>query len=306
MYLYDDSVFIANDKKNGFTVVKLSQLGKAVTRPDKFFQAGGGHITLAAIGGKVAYSTWIDRDGDNKGRVDVVGLGSNKGRGYHFHLPSGGIHGATTNSGKIFFAPSDGVCWVNADLTISSNENSVDVHHISLGENEDGTPRRTGAFTNLENSVIFTVGGRSDSPELCIVDATSAKPSVTKIDMQIEAGHSLSTPTLLQSRTGKKFALLFEENPGKGDGEMLHVVSLDPNRDGNFDDAMLNTSVSIGPSLIEGHSGHHSAVALSTRFVAVSNPGNGTISLISTSNWEIESTLNVGGNPTRLVAFGGQ
>lgn len=306
VYLYDQQFYIANDKKNGFTVVSPNQLGKSSVAPDTFFEAGGGHITMAAVDGKVAYSTWIDRAGDNMGRVDVVGLGSQAGSGYHFHLPSGGIHGATANSGKVFFAPTDGVCWVAADLSVALKESDIDVHHISLGENTDGTPKRTGAFANVANKVLFTIGGRSGSPELCVLDASSPKPKVAKISLPVEEGHTISTPTAVQSRTGAHFALLFEEQPGVGEGEKLHIVALDPDRDGSFGDATLKSSIDVGKSLVEGHSGHHSALALSKRYVAISNPGDGTISILSTSSWEIESTLNVGGIPTRMVSFGAQ
>lgn len=305
VYLYDGQIYIANDKKNGLTKVDPAQLGKSGVEPDQFYEAGGGHITLAALDGKVAYSTWIDRAGDNQGRVDVVGLGSNSGQSYHFHLPSGGIHGATTNSGKVFFAPTDGVCWVSADMNVSSKESDVDVQHISLGESADGMPKRTGAFTNVGNNVLFTVGGRTGEPELCIIDASSPKPKVSKLELSVSEGHTLSTPTTVQTRTGARYALLFEETPGSGDNEVLHVVSLDPNRDGDFGDATLQKSIPVGRSLIEGHSGHHTALPISRRMIAVSNPGDGTISILSTSSWEIESTLNVGGTPTRIVSFGG-
>ncbi len=304
VYLYEGKYYIANDKKNGFTVVSPSLLGASGAQPDQFFEAGGGHITLAALGGQVAYATWIDRDGDNLGRVDVIGLGSNAGRKYQIHLPSGGIHGATTNSGKVFFAPSDGICWVQADTSVSANEDTVDVHHLSLGESEDGTPLRTGAFTNLDNWVLFSVGG-STEPKLCMINAASSKPSLTKMDLSIKTGNRLTTPKTVRSRTGEKFALMFEESQSGEQDEFLHVIALDPNRDGGFSDAKLHKSVSIGKSLIEGHSGHHEVVALSKRLIAVSNPGDGTIAIISTSNWETEATLNVGGIPTRLLAFGG-
>lgn len=305
VYLYDGGFYVANDKNNGFTWVSPGLPVGGTIQSNQFYEAGGGHITLAAVQGQVAYSTWIDREGDNKGRVDVVGLGSNADRKYHIHLPSGGIHGATANSGKVFFAPSDGICWVNADTNVDESENSVDVHHISLGENEDKVPNRTGAFRNAGNYVLFTVGG-SSPPELCLIDASSAKPNVSKINVSIADGNRLSTPKAVQSRTGMRFALLFEESPSGEQDETLHVVSLDPNRDGRFDDASLRKSIPVGRSLIEGHSGHHEAIELSRRFVAVSNPGDGTITIISTSTWEVESTLKVGGTPTHMVSDGGQ
>ncbi len=93
---------------------------------------GGGHITLAAIENRVAYATWIDRQGDNLGRVDVVPLQRDSTAGYSFHLPSGGIHGATANSGKVFFAPADGICWVYGGQVCQPNVTPT-VNHLSLG-----------------------------------------------------------------------------------------------------------------------------------------------------------------------------
>lgn len=305
VYLYQGAFYIANDKKNGFTLVSPSLLGKSDAQQDQFFKAGGGHITLAVVNGQVAYSTWIDREGENLGRVDVVGLGSNAGRNYHFHLPSGGIHGATANSGKVIFAPSDGLYWVDADTGVTASEENVYAHHVSLGDNDDGTPKRTGAFENSGNAVLFTVG-RSSSPEVCILDASSAKPAVSRIAVPVAEGNRLSTPKAVRSRTGARFALIFEESSDGEQEEKLHIVSLDPDRDGDVDDAYLHKSISIGRSLIVGHSGHHQAVAISRRMVAVSNPGDGTISLVSTGDWEVEATLKVGGTPTRMVAVGGQ
>lgn len=304
VYLYDNQFYIANDKKNGFTLVTPAMVGKPNSQPDRFYEAGGGHITMAAIQGKVAYSTWIDREGENKGRVDVVGLGSNSSRGYHFHLPSGGIHGAITSSGKVFFAPSDGICWVAADMGVSSSAEEVTVHHLSLGENEDGTPLRTGAFHNFGKLVLFTV--RSASPELCMVDASSPKPTIARIVIPVASGNSLTTPKTIRSWTGERYAILFEESREGDKDERLHVVALDPNRDGKLSDAKLHKSIPVGKSLIEGHSGHHECVALSNRLVAVSNPGDGTITIFSTSNWENQATLKVGGIPTRMITFGGK
>ena len=82
------------------------------------------------------------------------------------------------------------------------------------------------------------------------------------------------------------------------------VVALAPNRDGNCSDVKLHTSITVERSLIEGHRGHHEASALGRAFVAISNPGDGTITVISTNDWTTQATLQVGGTPTRLVAVG--
>ncbi len=305
VYLHDGAFYLANDKKNGFTVVVPSQLRiNQGANADRFVSAGGGHITLAVAKGQVAYSTWIDRDGDNVGRVDVVGLGSQSGRSYHFHLPSGGIHGATTCSGKVFFAPSDGICWVEADLSLSKQPASVVVNHVSLGEDAGGNPRRTGAFETSGNYVLFNTG-RGATTELCLLDAASPKPALMRVALSVAEGNSATTPTVVQSRTGESFALLFEESLSRELPEKLHVIALDPNRDGNYSDAKHRSSITVGHSLIEGHSGHHEATAIGRAFVAFSNPGDGTITIVSTSDWAPQATLQVGGTPTRIIAVGG-
>lgn len=305
VYVYDEEFYLANDKKNGFTRVVPERLrDKSAASAATFVEAGGGHITLAVHANQVAYSTWIDREGDNAGRVDVVGLQNPSAQRYSFFLPSGGIHGATACAGKIFFAPTDGVYWVTADPQLSLKADDVQVNHISLGMDSKGNPRRTGAFSQIENHVLFTVG-RGESPTLFAVDASSPKPNLISLKLPVAEGNSVTTPTTIRTRTGERFALLFEESPaGKGE-EKLHVVALDPNRDGNFADLQLRTSIPVGKSNVSGHSGHHEAAAVGTRYVVITNPGDGTISVISTSDWQVLSTHSVGGSPTRLVAIGG-
>lgn len=303
VYLYDGSFYIANDKKNGFTQVHPSRVSKKAGGA-RFFEAGGGHITLAAVKGQVAYSTWIDRAGENMGRVDVVGLGSQTPSKYSFHLPSGGIHGATAAGDKVFFAPSDGVCWVKADMAVKGSGESVDIHHLSLGKDATGNPKRTGAFSIAGNTVVFSIG-RSGKPELCMLNAKSPKPKVNKLAIPVAEGSSLTTPATLQSRTGAWHALTFEESLNGENDEKLHVVALDPNRDGDCSDAKIVKSIMVGSSLIEGHSGHHEAVAIGKRYVAVTNPGDGTISILSTRGWQVQATFKVDGVPTRLIAVGG-
>ena len=310
VYEYAGEFYLANDKLDGFTRVspaKLKGLAQAkapATEAAQFFSAGGGHITLAAVDQSVAYATWIDREGERMGQVDVVGLTSQNNRRYSFHLPSGGIHGATTNSGKVFFAPSDGICWVEADTQLAKKQGDVVVNHLSLGQTADGTAKRTGAFTNLGKYVLFTVG-RGAGAELCYVDASSPKPAVSSLALQVAEGNSLTSPTPVLTRTGEPFVLMFEENAKGEGGEKLHVLALDPNRDGSFADATYRTSIDVGRSQIEGHSGHHEAAAIGRRFVIFTNPGDGTLSLLSTSDWKVQGTFKVGGAPTRVVVVGG-
>ncbi|QDV65165.1 hypothetical protein Pan14r_28690 [Crateriforma conspicua] len=87
----------------------------------------------------------------------MVGLGENQGRGYSFQSPSGMLHGAAVNSGKAFFAPADGVCWVSVDPEVDDADN-VSVHHLSLGTDADDQPLRTGAVEAIGRHVLFAAG----------------------------------------------------------------------------------------------------------------------------------------------------
>lgn len=298
VYRYGNSWYLANDKKDGFTRVNPDAIRGGST-PDAFFTAGGGHITMAVSSGDTAYSTWIDREGENKGRVDVVGLQSGSQVSHSFFLPTGGIHGATYNSGKAFFAPSEGVCWVSTTNAATDPQ----VYHVDLGKDAAGTAKRTGAFTNAGKHVMFVTGRGADA-ELCSIDASSSKPVCIKLDLNIGKGNLALTPSVFKSRSGHMFALVFEENLD-ADDEKLHVVDLDANRDGDLSDAKVATTLSVGKSQIQGHSGHHGITDIGGRFLLVSNPGDGTITVISTRDWTVQSALNVGGTPTRLICIGG-
>ncbi len=305
VYNYDGNFYLANDKKNGVTQVTVAGLRQhGGQQADRFISAGGGHITLAAVNNSVVYSTWIDREGDKLGQVDVVGLGSAAQSGYSFHLPSGGIHGATANSGRVFFAPADGICWVTADPTLSTRPQDVQVNHLAIGVDPQGTPLRTGAFTNHRNFVLFNTG-RGETSKLCWLDAASPKPSIGQLELKIPPGASAGSPVAVRTRSGDDYALIFQECTDASVEEKLLVIELDPNRDGLFSDAKVARSLAVGASLIEGHSGHHELTTIAgNRFVVLTNPGDGTIWIVSLADWSVTAKFKVGGAPTRVVAVG--
>ena len=309
IYEYQGEIFVANDKKNGFTVLSPSTLLRSrSSASSRFVSAGGGHITLAAVDKKVCYATWADRDGDNKGRVDVVGLsGSASKSGYTVHLPSGGLHGATSNSGKVFFAPSDGVFWVQADVALGKKPKEVEINHLSLGEDATtGKPLRTGAFENHNQYVLFTTGS-ADTSTLCLIDAKSAKPTLVKLSIPIESGLALTTPKCVSTGpAGKDYAFLFSDRRGSEIAESVYIVDLDPNNDGNYFDAKVAKCIPVGTSKIEGHGGHHEVCFVpGHRLAVITNPGDGSIWAISLTNLEVQVKVQVSGEPTRIVAVGG-
>ncbi|MGB7328848.1 MAG: hypothetical protein WBD31_28475 [Rubripirellula sp.] len=307
VYLYGNSFVLANDKLNGFTITTAARVRSAKTyaAATSFYEGGNGHITLAVAPGRVAYATWIDREGDDSGRVDVVGLGDNDGKRYSFHCPTGGLHGATMNSGKVFFAPSDGVCWVSVDRELAAAPESVQVHHLSLGKDAEENPLRTGAFVSLDSFVLFSAG-KGDNAKLCWIDASSESAEMQSLSIEIADGESLSTPLPVRTRGGRRMAVMFRESIDEPENDALVIVDLDPDKDGDYTDAVIAKTVPVGRNQIVGHSGHHEATVLPHgRELAITNPSDGTISIISLSDFSIVATIKVEGTPTRLIAVGG-
>ena len=300
VYHYGRCVYLANDKKNGFTMIDPKKESGAA----KFYQGGGGHITLAAVGDRIAYSTWIDRSGENAGRVDVVDLRSDStGPRYSFALPSGGIHGATACGNRVFFAPADGVCWVDCDFDFVLDAESVKVQHLSLGDSGEDSPYRTGAFASFQDHVLCIAKNKTGAPALCIIDGTSPSPSVTRVECELEEGLKLSTVKATSVAGGNRYAFAFAE--GEGMQEKLLVFDLDPDGDRKFSDAKQLASIDVGKSELEGHFGHHGMSFLEDRKTAlISNPGDGTINVLSLVDLTILETIDVGGKPTHIVCYG--
>lgn len=308
VYEYQGDILLANDKKNGFTILpSLAVLKSPSTSVSRFYSGGGNHITLASVGRKVCYATWADREGDNLGRVDVVPISSESGKGgYQLRLPTGGLHGATANSNRVFFAPSDGICWLDADTSLVKTPKTAEVHHLSLGiDPTTSKPLRTGAFSNHENHVLFTTGA-NDAATLCMVDAKSPKPTVKKLSVPVSEGLTLTTPKCIKTPTGKHYAFLFSDRRGSELEESLIVVDLDPNGDGNLSDAKIAKTIPVGASKIVGHGGHHELCFSANRRIAcITNPGDGSIWVLSLANLEFESKFQVNGVPSRILAIGG-
>jgi len=309
LYLYNGTFFMANDSKNGFTHLAPSELmTKACADCGTFCNGGGNHITMAAIDNAVCYSTWIDGGGPNKGRVDVVNLKKADGDklAYSFMLPTGVIHGATANAGKVFFAPADGICWVEADTTLQKTADTVAVNHLSLGTEEgEEKPNRTGAFVNHRNWVLFTTGGPEGKSSLCLLDATAADPSVVKLPIEVADGLSLTTPEVVLAAGGKRYAFLFQDRKEGELQEQLTIVDLDPNGDRNLSDAKVAKSIPVPASKVDGHHGHHSiAFDSEGKLACFTNPGDGSIWVMTLKDLEIRAKSKVGGTPAAITAIG--
>ena len=120
---------------------------------------------------------------------------------------------------------------------------------------------------------------------------------------QLEDGLKLSTVRATKVVGNKCFAFAFAE--GEGLKESLLVFELDPNGDRCFDDAKLANTIEVGASELEGHFGHHGIAFLGNRKTAVvTNPGDGTLSVIDLVTQKVIQTVGVGGQPTHLICYG--
>ncbi|MFG0266442.1 MAG: hypothetical protein ACF8AM_15040 [Rhodopirellula sp. JB055] len=305
LYRYGKSFVMANDQRNGFTVMNAKSVRKAMkpSEAGQFYEGGGGHITLAVANGKVGYSTWIHGEGENAGRVDVVGLAENTGKGYRIDCPTGVLHGATYCGGKVFFAPAEGICWVKADLEVDDAADSVQVNQLEIGTDPEGNPLRTGAFATLGDQVVFT-SGKADQSRLCFVDASCDQPTVQTMKMELASDQSLRTPIVGKGSGGRPIALCFAESKEAPDTDQLYVVELDPDGNGDFSDAKAGEPIAVGPSQIEGHFGHHDAVFLPRgRQVAITNPGDASLWVISLTDQSVKAKFDCEGMPTSLASI---
>ncbi len=310
LYVYGKEFYLANDALDGFTRINPRALmsgGKGAK--GVFYRGGGDHITLAAVGKKVAYSTWIGKTESGKGKVDVVNLDKpgEKSVAYSFESPTPGLHGAIANSGRVFLAPSDGIIWVDADRKLSQSAKSVKVNYLSLGKNpQDQTPYRTGAFTAHKDWVLF-LAGRDKDAGLYMVQASAPKPSVSKLIVPTKPGLRLGMPECVTALSGKNYAISFQTKRAGESKEQLTIIDLDPNQDRNFSDAKIAKSIGVGNSQVKGFRSYHSiCFDDDKRFAVFTNPADGEICLLSLDKLNVVSRHKVGGIPTGIVAVGGE
>jgi hypothetical protein len=310
LYVYDGVFYLANDRRNGFTrldpgAITADLSASQVASLASFHRAGGGHITLAADE-DLALATWLDREGDNRGRVDVVRFaGPESGDPLRsLYLDEGGLHGATACCGKAFFAPAAGIHWVAIDAALCDPQAEVEVAQLDLGQDGD-TPRRTGSFAVHGTHVLF-VTGRGETTTLGIIDASGATPTLHTVDSAVDEQSRAIGPVVVTPYGQSPVAFLFHDHPLDADApHVASLIRLDPNRDGRCDDACFEKQLEIGRSAVVGHAGHHDMAAVTAADRAwITNPGDGTISQLRLRKLAVHRTFQVGGAPGRILAVG--
>jgi hypothetical protein len=323
LYVYEGAFYLANDRRNGYTRLAPADIRpeddeEIIRRKAVFHAGGGGHITLAASR-RWGFATWPDRSGDRKGRVDITPIAAvgtaSSGTGAEpspqqvalsFQLPHGGLHGATICEGKVFFAPSNGICWIREPDALPSSAKEIAIGSISLGTKDD-KPRRTGAFTTSGRHVLFVTGGGDDAA-LCLVDASQPTPTFVRIGLEMADDNRPAGLEVLVRRRGPPLAFVFHDHAIDAKApNRLTVLQLDPDQNGDWSDVKIDSLVDVGASRVEGHNGHHAiAFDADQRRGVFSNSGGGTLSVLNVVDRRVSGTFKVGGTPSKVVVAGGR
>lgn len=292
VYVYGNQFYVTQDKRSGFTRVD------PVTQKSQFYSGGGGHISLAVMG-DVALASWIDREGPNVGRVDLISLADPTAT-RALTLPHGGIHGAAVAANKAFFASAGGIDWFEGTKADGLSPQKIDLGKI--GE----TPRRTGHFSTLGHHVGFVTGSGPDT-EFGLLDASQTPPTLAKLAVPMAAGAQPGGLELIKPRRGNAVAVVFHEAEGDAAGRSkMSLLELNPNGDQKWDDLRVGPEFTVGKPKIAGHSGHHAISVDSDQFRCIlSNPGDGTLTVFSLDERKLIMNYTVGGIPTRVIAYGG-
>jgi hypothetical protein len=312
LYCYDDIFYLANDRLNGYTRLDPRSVlamddAETIRRRATFIPGGGGHITLAVADKLLGFASWIDRDGPHKGRVDVTPIDVSPPKvALSLNLPTGGIHGATTHRGKVFFAPADGICWFDLSQWKLGDSQPPAIHHLSLGKVDD-KPLRTGAFATFGRYVACTTGGGKHTA-IGLIDASRPSLELIRIPLSLAEGNRAVGPYFVQPRKGSPLGFVFHDHPAATDApNRLTLLELDPDGDGQWNDARMAEEFDVGKSRVEGHAGHHSLdVDADRRRAFFTNPGDGTLTVFSISDRKPITEFRVGGIPSKIVAIGGR
>lgn len=313
VYCYDGVFYVANDKLGGCTridpkAITDSDTAESIVKKSAFHLGGSGHITLAAVNDSYIFATWIDRQGEHAGRVDVCNV-SNHGNGKligSIKLPTGGLHGATACGNRAFFAPADGICWINVPAANSWNVDDLAVHHISLGKDGD-KPVRTGAFSVFDKYVCFTTGGGATA-KLNWIDSSASSPVVKSVTLAMHDSNKPAGLELTNTRQHKAVAFIFHDHPQETDApNKLTIVNLDVNNDGTWSDSKIIKELDVGKANVEGHGGHHSiGFSADKQTGVITNSGDGTATLLRLDTFETVATIQLGGSPSKAIVVGGK
>lgn len=308
--LYNERFYVTGGTRNGFTRFAPSELlSKSAAECGSVYSGAAGYGPVAVVDDTVAYAVRTESPADHS-LIDVISL---KASGedvpvYSFTVPAGGIHAATTNSGRVFLAAADRICRVDADLKLSGTGDSIVVNQIDLGMDRAVVqPNQGTGFVNHRNYVLFSAEEPGRKFSLCLLDAKSASPSLVKVPVEVDDGLSLTSPEVVLASGGRRYAFLFHDRTDRDSSaqEKLTIVDLDPNGDRNLSDARIVRTIPVGRSGGGSTFGQRSVSFCSEgRIACFTNPGDGTIWVMTLRDLTVRARSIVRGVPTGIVTIG--
>ena len=210
LYLYDGRFFLANDTLNGYTRIdpaKYRRRGEdgpqgcaAVPRRRRQpYHAGGGRGQ-----GRLLVLDRRRRAEQRSCRCHPVTQSAKTEPAYSFHLPTGASTGPPPTPDKVFFAPADGVCWVEADIGLKLKaDRSSPPHRLSEGRRQ-AAPHR--GVRNHGHLRPFRHRERSPEPRPAEREGRGAEAGVRPA-LAVKEGPRPSPLTSSRRRTGRRMRL---------------------------------------------------------------------------------------------------
>lgn len=287
-----DYAYISNDNGGFSRIAFKSNNANPVSWSSN---AGGPNASVAVSQNAMGYA--IHNGVNGAGKVDIVNLNDPSGNTMgSFNIPSGNLVAAEANSGKVFFASPENIAWIAADGNTSPTVIPVsEATGLSIA----------GPMISEKNWVMFTSNAGSQCA-LCMINALAAKPVVQRFPIEVADGLKLSAPKTKLS-LGKRFAFVFQQkiDSSADTQELLTIIELDPNRDQNFNDAVVRANIPVGSSKVDGERGFHNVCFDDYgRFAIFTNPADGTLAIMTLNDMQVRARFQVGGTPDRIVAVG--
>jgi len=144
----------------------------------------------------------------------------------------------------------------NKNISISSFYENVVINHIDLGS-ENNKAHRTEAFCNLGTHILCVTGQQATSA-LVILNAMEPNPSPKFISLNGTKGTKPINPIVTVDKDSKPIAFVFHDSQkGNEADNFLDIIYLDPNKDGNWNDAEIIKNLKVDKSFVQGNFGHH-------------------------------------------------
>ena len=316
--LQQSNAFLWTHQGGGFTRLDPAGIAGNATadsvRRRAAVHGGGDGAALAAIANVVAFAGGDhaeSSEGARTARVDVTLL---KAAGNDKPLASlklglAPIEQMATTYNRVFVHGGGKLAWFAVPSRIASDAAQYPVQPVMLDGNraEPGSAsmESLGPMSVYGRYVAFGDGVGAEAG-FRFIDASVSAPIVRRVSLNAPDALRPGRIELVRNRRGQPLALVFLEGPsaaGKST-DRLAILELDPNRDGDWADAKVATSIAVGNHAESAN--HVLSVDADQRRAVYSNPGDGTVMIFSVDDRQTINGFKVGGQPTEVRAVGGR